>query len=162
MRFSEGSIIETIFNRLNTPLTTTIFSEQPVQRSFEMPKRYFIDIETIPPDEKVREQIVVELMRHCAENYKARSFTACDRPLGSASLATVRAQSTTRCASGTSGLSRGASRLTDWLKPWGSKAPKGKELMGAEFTIISARVATKRSPPIACAMSSWCAPSTRV
>jgi 3'-5' exonuclease len=36
-----------------------------------MPKRYFIDIETIPPDEKVREQIAVELMRHCAENCQA-------------------------------------------------------------------------------------------
>jgi DNA polymerase elongation subunit (family B) len=41
-----------------------------------MPKRYFIDIETIPPDEKVREQIAVELMRHCAENYQAGPTSA--------------------------------------------------------------------------------------
>jgi hypothetical protein len=41
-----------------------------------MPKRYFIDIETIPPDEKVREQTVVELMRHCAENCQAGTTAA--------------------------------------------------------------------------------------
>jgi hypothetical protein len=36
-----------------------------------MTKRYFIDIETIPPDEKVREQLGLELVRHYAENYQA-------------------------------------------------------------------------------------------
>jgi DNA polymerase elongation subunit (family B) len=36
-----------------------------------MPKRYFIDIETIPPDEKVREQLAVELMHYCNENNQA-------------------------------------------------------------------------------------------
>jgi DNA polymerase elongation subunit (family B) len=33
-----------------------------------MPKRIYVDIETLPPDEKVREQLAVELVRHCQEN----------------------------------------------------------------------------------------------
>lgn len=33
-----------------------------------MPKRYFIDIETLPPGEEVREQLATELVRHHTEN----------------------------------------------------------------------------------------------
>lgn len=33
--------------------------------------RVYVDIETLPPGEEVREQLAVELMRHCAENNQA-------------------------------------------------------------------------------------------
>jgi DNA polymerase elongation subunit (family B) len=36
-----------------------------------MPKRIFVDIETLPPDEEVREQLAVELTCHCKENNPA-------------------------------------------------------------------------------------------
>lgn len=41
-----------------------------------MPKRYFIDIETIPPGEEVREQLAVELMRHCVKNYQTSTTSS--------------------------------------------------------------------------------------
>jgi DNA polymerase elongation subunit (family B) len=33
-----------------------------------MPKRIFVDIETLPPGEEMRERFAAELMHHCAEN----------------------------------------------------------------------------------------------
>src|ERR1043165_5635931 len=33
-----------------------------------MPNRIFIDIETLPPSEEVREQLALELTRHCRES----------------------------------------------------------------------------------------------
>jgi len=33
-----------------------------------MPKRIFIDIETLPPGEEMRERFATELMLHCADN----------------------------------------------------------------------------------------------
>jgi hypothetical protein len=33
-----------------------------------MPKRIFVDIETLPPGEEMREQLALELVRHCGEN----------------------------------------------------------------------------------------------
>jgi DNA polymerase elongation subunit (family B) len=41
-----------------------------------MPNRIFIDIETLPPSEEVREQLALELTRHCRENDKSGAVSS--------------------------------------------------------------------------------------
>lgn len=38
--------------------------------------KVFLDIETLPPGEEVREQLAVELMRHCVENHQTSTITS--------------------------------------------------------------------------------------